>query len=85
MNAEMTRGIVWEDVLCFVAGQGYASACEIMNEFHVTYAQSVAVMDRLEDEGVVETLSEYGDRVRVEIAAGERGAHDAPSPRKLRY
>jgi hypothetical protein len=42
------------EVTQFVKKQGHASCFEMMKEFHLSYAQSVALMDVLEERGIVD-------------------------------
>lgn len=44
----------YAEVLAFVQKKGHASCFEMMKEFHISYADSVHLMDTLEERGIVD-------------------------------
>ena len=57
-----SKSAPWDEVVCFVATQGYASVQEIMQQWCLPAPDAVHVMDRLEAEGICETIPEYLSR-----------------------
>jgi uncharacterized membrane protein YukC len=54
LAAEMRFEEHYAEVLAFVRKQGHASCFEMMKEFHISYADSVRLMDTLEERSIVD-------------------------------
>jgi hypothetical protein len=54
LAAEMRFEEHYAEVLAFVRKRGHASCFELMKEFHISYADSVRLMDTLEERSIVD-------------------------------